>query len=324
MSRPRRDQRSDPADVKRQDPTAIPVTAIITTRNEEVNIGRCLRSVDGLVDQIFVIDSESSDQTVSIARQYADGVYNLPYVHGAIIPWIFQWGLDNLPIRNEWVLILEADQVVTSSLSIELIRLFGQGPLDHDGFYIRRVQMFRGQRIRFGGYGSKYLLKLFKRSSGRLDTGEQDTRVYVRGKLGKLRHPLVEENLKESEILFYLSKHLRYADAFAREEYERKTGTLKWVARPSFWGNPDERTLWMKVIYYRMPLYVRALFYFLYRYIIRLGILDGKQGAIFHFLQAFWFRLVVDIRLEELMRRRAEKIQSERAPGGGGPNGARA
>ena len=280
----------------------IPVTVMVTTRNEEANIDKCLRSVHGLVDQILVIDSESEDQTVPIARRYADDVYNLAYVHGAIIPWIFQWGLDNLPIRNEWVLILEADQVVPPELGQELVRLFGRGQIDEDGFFIRRKQIFRGRWIRFVGYGSKYLLKLLRRSRGRLDEREQDTRVYVRGRVGRLRHALVEENVKESEILFYLAKHLRYADAFAREEFERRKGGMAWLVRPSLFGTPDQRTLWMKAAYYHLPLYLRAALYFGYRYFFRLGILDGKEGAIFHFLQAFWFRLVVDVRLEELMR----------------------
>src|SRR2546426_384987 len=131
----------------------IPVTVMVTTRNEEANIDTCLRSVHGLVDQILVIDSESEDRTVPIARRYADDVYNLAYVHGAIIPWIFQWGLDNLPIRNEWVLILEADQVVPPDLGQELVRLFGGGPIAEDGFFIRRKQIFRGRWIRFGGHG---------------------------------------------------------------------------------------------------------------------------------------------------------------------------
>src|SRR6266571_3276076 len=113
----------------------IPVTVMVTTRNEEANIDTCLRSVHGLVDQILVIDLESEDRTVPIARRYADDVYNLAYV-----------------------------------------------------------------------YGAKYLLKLFRRSRGRLDEREQDTRVYVRGRVGRLRHALVEENVKESEILFYLAK----------------------------------------------------------------------------------------------------------------------
>jgi glycosyltransferase involved in cell wall biosynthesis len=279
----------------------IAVTLIVTTRNEEINIEKCLTSAHGFMDQIFVIDSESEDRTVEIARRHAE-VINLPYDHSKIIPWIYQWGLDNLPIRNEWVMILEADQELTPQLKDELQQLFTGADLGKNGYYVRRQQIFRGQPLRFGGYGSKYMLKLFRRSAGELDPDETDTRVYVKGEIGKLKHPIVEHNLKEDEILFYLQKHLRYADVFAREEFQRRQKGFNWKMPPKLFGTPDQRILWLKQLYFRLPLYVRPFLYFFYRYIVLLGILDGKQGGAFHFLQAFWFRLVWDMRLEELLK----------------------
>lgn len=284
----------------------IPVTAIVCTRNEEANVVKCLEALRGLVREVFVIDSESEDRTAELARAHGARVHTLDYVHEAIIPWIFQWGLDNLPIQTEWVLIMEADRVVGPDLAEELRELFRRPAIDENGFYIRRIQVFRGRRIRFGGYGRKYLLTLFRRDFAELDVKEQDTRVYVRGKTGRLKAPMIEENFKEAEILFYLQKHLRYVEAFARDELERRTTGFNWKLRPSPLGTPDQRVLWMKSIYYRTPLYLRAFLYYVYRYVFRLGFLDGRQGAIFHFLQAFWFRLVVDIRLAELQRARAE------------------
>ena len=227
-------------------------------------------------------------------------VVKLPYDHTRIIPWIYQWSLDNLPIRNDWVMILEADQLLTPALKDELLKLFSGGPIEQNGFYVRRRQVFRGKMLRFGGYGSKYMLKLFRRSCGELDPEETDTRVYVRGLVGKLRSPIIEENVKENDILFYLQKHLRYADVFAREELKREEEGINWKLNPTLFGTPDQRVLWLKQIFFTLPLYVRPFVYFLYRYVFLLGFLDGKQGAIFHFLQAFWFRLVWDIRLEEL------------------------
>jgi glycosyltransferase involved in cell wall biosynthesis len=279
----------------------IPLSVLVTTRNEEANVERCLQSVHGFADQIFVLDSESTDRTVEIASRFAE-VRTLAYEHGRIIPWIFQWGLDNLPLRHDWVLILEADQAVTPELRTEIAALLARPEVREDGFYIRRRQIFRGKPLRFGGYGSKVLLKLFRHSRSELDPVEQDTRVYVRGPVGRLRAPLDEWNRKEDFILFYLEKHLRYAEAFAQEEYERRRRHLPWKATPRLFGTPDERILWLKDRYYRMPLFVRPALYFLYRYFFLLGLLDGRTGFVFHFLQAFWFRLVVDVRLEELMR----------------------
>jgi glycosyltransferase involved in cell wall biosynthesis len=288
----------------------IPLSVLVTTRNEEANVERCLRSVHGFADQIFVLDSESADRTVEIASRFAE-VRTLAYDHGRIIPWIFQWGLDNLPLRHDWVLILEADQAVTPELRAEIAAVLACPEVREAGFYIRRRQIFRGRPLRFGGYGSKVLLKLFRRSRSELDPVEQDTRVYVHGPVGRLRSPLDEWNRKEDFILFYLEKHLRYAEAFAREEYERQRRRLPWKATPRFFGTPDERILWLKDRYYRMPLFVRPALYFLYRYFFLLGILDGRTGFVFHFLQAFWFRLVVDIRLEELLRENTAQDGSE-------------
>jgi hypothetical protein len=117
-----------------------------------------------------------------------------------------------------------------------------------------------------------------------------------------LRAPLEEWNKKEDAILFYLEKHLRYAEAFAREELLRRRTNLPFKLTPRFFGTSDERTLWLKTRYYRMPLFLRPTLYFLYRYFFLLGILDGGTGFLFHFLQAFWFRLIVDVRLSELLR----------------------
>jgi glycosyltransferase involved in cell wall biosynthesis len=280
----------------------VPLSVLVTTRDEEANLERCLASVHGFADQIFVLDSESRDRTVEIARRYAE-VHSLAYDHARIIPWIFQWGLDNLPLRNDWVLILEADQAVTPALREEIGALLTSSEIAENGFYVRRRQIFRGSPLRFGGYGSKLLLKLFRRSRAELDPVEQDTRVYVQGKVGRLHAPLEEWNRKEDSILFYLQKHLRYAEAFAQEEFDRRRRNLPWKATPRFFGTPDERILWLKDRYYRMPLFVRPALYFLYRYLFLLGVLDGKNGLVFHFLQAFWFRLIVDIRLEELRSR---------------------
>ena len=279
----------------------IPVTLLVTTRNEAANIEKCLRSAHPIIDQIFVIDSDSDDETVNISSRYAE-VVNLPYDHGKIIPWIYQWGLDNLPIRNDWVMILEADQMLTPELKLELEKLFASPAIRENGFYVRRRQVFRGRMLRFGGYGSKLMLKLFRRDAGELDPDETDTRVYVKGRVGRLNSSIVEENRKEDEILFYLGKHLRYADAFAKEELQRREEGFNWKQQPKLFGTPDQRVLWLKQMFFGLPLYIRPFVYFFYRYVILLGFLDGKQGAIFHFMQAFWFRLVWDIRLEELQR----------------------
>jgi glycosyltransferase involved in cell wall biosynthesis len=280
----------------------VPITVLLATRNEEANLSRTLATVAPWAEKVFVLDSESSDRTVEIAAAAGAEVVPLRYEHGRIIPWIFQWALDNLRIDHEWILILEADQAIPDSLRREIEQVVTDPSERRVGFYLRRLQIFRGKTIRFGGYGGKRLLKLFRKGRGELDPLEQDTRVYVRGEVGTLRTPLEEWNRKEDSILFYLEKHLRYAEAFAVEEHRRRTEFLTFKGTPRLFGTPDERVLWQKRLWYRMPLFVRPFLYFFWRYVLLLGFLDGANGFLFHFLQAFWFRLVVDVRLVELRR----------------------
>lgn len=170
-----------------------------------------------------------------------------------------------------------------------------------DGFYIKRRQVFRGRWIKHGGYYPKYLLKLFRRDKVSTDANDLvDHHFYVDGCVAKLNHDMIEDNWKENDISFWIEKHNRYASLLASEEFERRRNGRQELMEPSLAGNPDQRTLWLKRQWSRMPLYVRPFLYFLYRYIFRLGFLDGKEGFVFHFLQGFWFRLLVDIKLEEI------------------------
>src|SRR5690349_18112491 len=125
----------------------IPVTVLVITRNEEVNLERSLASVRDLCDQIIVIDSESKDRTVEIAKRFADHMHELPYDPMKIGPQLYQWSLDNSPIRNEWIFLLEADQSVTPELDAELRTLFA-GDIADQAFYVRRIQYFRGRALK--------------------------------------------------------------------------------------------------------------------------------------------------------------------------------
>lgn len=282
----------------------VPVSAIILTYNEEKNIGPCLQSVCDWVGEIFVVDSGSTDRTLEIAESFRAKIVHHPFESHAQ-QW--NWALRNLPIANDWVLGLDADQRLTPELRDELIELFtmkSHGVHGIDGFYVKRRQVFRGQWIRHGGYYPKYLLKLFRR--GRVSVDEHDLvdhHFWVSGPTARLQHDLVEDNQKEADLAFWVEKHTRYAVLHAQEEWARRNG-LQWPLKPSFFGNPDQRVAWLKQCWYHLPLYVRPFVYFFYRYFLRLGFLDGKQGFIFHFLQGFWYRLLVDIKLDELLQQR--------------------
>jgi glycosyltransferase involved in cell wall biosynthesis len=287
------------------------VSFVVLTRDEERNIAACLGSVAGWAAEIFVIDSGSVDDTLRIAENFGARVFSHSFETHAK-QW--DWALRNLPIKTDWVLALDADQSVTPELRGEITE-FISDPKNAavDGCYVRRRQVFRGRWIKHGGYYPKYLLKFFRRGAAWSDERDLvDHHFRVEGRVAKLRNDIIEDNQNEASISTWIGKHNRYAVLQAHEEFERRRAAPHVGTKPRLLGTPDERILWLKGAWIRLPLYVRPLIYFLYRYIFRLGVLDGKQGFIFHFLQAYWYRLLVDINLDEL--RRPSYKEPEREP----------
>jgi glycosyltransferase involved in cell wall biosynthesis len=298
---------AQPVGASQADKNSLLPIAVVLTQNEELNLEACLCSLAELIHTVYVVDSGSTDRTAEIAERYGAVFLQHPF-ESHTQQW--RWALDQLPLTAEWILGLDADQRLTSELREELRRLF-HGPADQlegvHGFYVKRRQVFRGRWIRHGGYYPKYLLKLFRRDKLVLDVDELvDHHFYVDGPVRKLRFDLIEDNRKEDDISFWIDKHNRYATRLAHEEVRRAGRTASPIA-PRLFGSPDQRILWLKSRWHRLPRYLRPVAYFVYRYFIRLGFLDGKEGFTFHFLQALWFRLLIDIEVEEILRRQAVK-----------------
>jgi glycosyltransferase involved in cell wall biosynthesis len=275
---------------------------IVLSRDEEANLSACLQSVSSLGCPIYVVDSGSTDRTVEIARATGAVIFEHPF-ESHTKQW--SWALANVPGEVEWVLGLDADQQLSPELSSEIARLFGEETSRlqaFDGFYLNRRQIFRGRWIRHGGYYPKYLLKLFRRSKVSLNEHDLvDHHFYVSGRTDRLRGDLIELNRKEDEIAFWIAKHNRYARFQAVEEAQLRRGVPSWPIQPAVFGDPDQRVLWLKERWRHLPLYWRPFLYFIYRYLMQLGLLDGKEGFVFHFLHAFWYRLLVDINLDEIL-----------------------
>jgi glycosyltransferase involved in cell wall biosynthesis len=300
------------------------LSVIIITLNEESNLARCVASLNGVNCEIVVVDSGSTDRTKEIASAAGARVVEHAFeTHTQ--QWL--WALDNLQLKSDWVFGMDADQRLSPELRHEINELFCREELSVrsdarereddklkriNGFYVKRRQVFRGKWIRHGGYYPKYLLKLFRRDKVKIETTDlMDHHFYVDNPIGKLQHDLIEDNKKENDISFWIDKHNRYASLLAREELLRNGNSSAQGLEPSLIGNPDQRTLWLKRVWTRLPLYVRPFLYFFYRYFLRLGFLDGKQGFIFHFLQGFWFRLLVDIKIDELRREQRSEVGSQ-------------
>jgi glycosyltransferase involved in cell wall biosynthesis len=279
------------------------VAVVVLALNEARNLSTCLESVRGWAHEVFVVDSGSTDETVAIARQHGAHVVTHAFESHAR-QWA--WALGTLPLTADWVLALDADQRLTPELREAISRRLAcrepgdGGPV---GYYVRRRQVFRGRWIRHGGYYPKYLLKLFRRGEAWTDHRDLvDHHFYVKGPTARLEADLVEDNRNEQDIAAWVAKHARYAALQAREELEGASREAPGAWQAWVHGSPDDRTRWLKARWAGLPLYLRPCLYFLYRYVLRLGFLDGTQGFVFHVLQGFWYRLLVDIHLDELRR----------------------
>jgi glycosyltransferase involved in cell wall biosynthesis len=278
---------------------------IILTYNEEVHLGRLLQSASDLNAPIFILDSGSTDKTIAIGEQYGATFLQHQFENH---PTQWDYALKNFPVKTPWVICLDADQVVTPELKNRLSNFRDQDHSGISGIYFNRKNFFKGRWIKHGGYYPFYLLKMFRYGIGYSDINENmDHRFIVPGKLEVWKDGIIlEENLKENNISFWIDKHNRYSDLVAQEEVERMMEMRTQTIQPRFWGTPDERTAWRKQLWWKLPRYVRPMIYFIQRTIFQLGILDGRTGIIFHFLQGFWFRLIVDIKIDEIIKQRKD------------------
>lgn len=278
-----------------------PYSFIILTYNEEMHLPRLLQSIAGLNAPVFILDSGSTDQTMAIGTEFGAQFLQHPFENH---PKQWDYALKNFAIQTPWVICLDADQIVTPELKQHLINFRDEDYAGIDGIYFNRKNFFKGRWIKHGGYFPFYLLKMMRYGVGYSDTNENmDHRFVVPGKTSIWKDGyLLEENLKENNISFWIAKHNRYSDLVAQEEVERMQLGKAQTENPDFWGSPNERKAWRKQLWWKLPRYVRPMLYFTQRIIFQLGFLDGRTGIIFHFLQGFWFRLIVDIKIEEILK----------------------
>lgn len=279
---------------------------IILTYNEEKHLPRLLDSIKSLNAETFIIDSGSTDETIQIANHYNCTILSHKFENH---PKQWDFALNNCSVKTPWVVCLDADQIVLPELFTLLSNFNADDFRDINGIYFNRKNFFKGKWLQHGGYFPIYLLKMFRFSVGFSDLNENmDHRFIVPGKhlIWKTGY-LKEENLKENNISFWINKHNRYSDLVAEEEHERWKNLRSQTLRPNLFGSPDERTAFLKGIWWKLPLFFRPFLYFSYRFFFKLGFLDGKYGIIFHFLHAFWFRLLVDIKLDELKKQQTEQ-----------------
>ncbi len=282
-----------------------PFTFIILTYNEAQHLPRLLQSIKELNAPVFVLDSGSTDDTVAIGESFGARFLQNPFKNH---PKQWDFALKNFDIQTPWVIGLDADQIVTPELKRRLATFDDEAYRNINGIYFNRKNFFKGKWVKYGGYYPFYMLKMFRYSVGYSDLNENmDHRFIVPGETMVWKDGIIlEENLKENSIRFWIDKHNRYSDQIAIEEVERLQQLRTQAVPARFWGSPNERKAWFKNVWFKLPRYVRPMLYFTYRMIFQLGILDGRTGVIFHFMQGFWFRLLVDIKIDELLKQQNE------------------
>jgi glycosyltransferase involved in cell wall biosynthesis len=270
-----------------------PISVLIPTYNEEVNLADCLASVVEWVEEIIVIDSFSTDRTVEIARSFGVQVVTHEFITPAQQK---NWALEHLPIQNDWVLFLDADERVPPALRDEIAQTVLQNGNGYDGFWMRYRLMFYGKWIRHCGWYPVWLLRLVRRSKARWEDRAVDEHIILEGKAGYLENDLIHENLKD--MTFWIEKHNRYASQNAQIYYDLLQGKSSSGVSANLFGSQAERKRFIKQnIWLYLP--GRGLLFFLYLYIFRLGFLDGKHGFIFCMMHGI-FQQFITVKLWEL------------------------
>ena len=275
------------------------ISVIILTYNEEQHISRCIESVRDLANEIFIVDSKSTDRTVDVAESLGARIFSNPWLNYATQ---FNWALDNLPISGDWVMRLDADEYLTPQLIAEIEAELHSIGFDIDGVYCSRRMTFLGKLIRYGGVFPVRVLRLFRIGRGRCENRWMDEHIKVSGRTADFSGELIDDNL--NSLTWWTAKHNSYA---SREAVDMLNLEYNFIPHDTVAnlrnGKQAGIKRWIKeVVYARLPGGFRSFVYFIYRYVIRLGFLDGRAGMAFHFLQGFWYRYLVDAKVAEVKR----------------------
>ncbi|HWQ45651.1 MAG TPA: glycosyltransferase family 2 protein [Longilinea sp.] len=280
----------------------VDLTILIMTFNEKIHIERCIRSVMGLTDKIIIIDSFSTDHTVPIAQALGVKVVQRTWKNQADQ---FQWGLEQFGSQTEWIMRMDADEYLEPDLITELQEKLPALEPGIDGIHIKRKVFFEGKWIRFGGSYPQTLLRIWRKGKGRCEQRWMDEHMVLppSSKTVTAKGHIVDDNLKG--ITFWTEKHNIYASREAADLLNRKYALFS--QDTNLTGNLDSQAKRKRFVkekgYSRLPTGWRAFAYFCYRYFLLLGFLDGRKGFSWHFLQGWWYRYLVDVKIREIEER---------------------
>ena len=277
--------------------TPLPITAIILAFNEEIHIARCLQRLASWVERMVVIDSFSTDRTVEIARSFGADVLQHPFKNHADQ---FRWGLQAAAPTTPWVMRVDSDEYFEASVPGLLRVLLPALGDDVTGVIVKRKFIFRERWIRHGRYYPTQLLRIWRKGAGDIEQRWMDEHIILRrGRTALLEGgDLVDHNL--SGLDAWIAKHNRYATLAMVDYLNRELGLFDEDTRIDATDGAAKRNRFLKnSVYARLPLYLRAVLMYVYRYVFRLGFLDGRAGLVFHFMHGLWLFMLIDAKLDE-------------------------
>ncbi len=276
----------------------IPLSIIILTYNEEKNIRDCIDSIIGFTENIFIVDSGSTDKTHEILSGYPVEVVHHPFENYSQQR---NWAISNLPISTEWILNMDADHRLTSEFKDDIANWFTKGiPENINGFMASRKTMFMGKWIKYGGHYPTYHAVMFRKGKGHCEEKLYDQHFMVDGETLKIKGDIID--LITDSLSTFTQRHDKWSTLEAGEQFKGREHGSSGIINGKLSGDPIQQRRYIKNIYERFPLFVRPVIYFIIRYFFRLGFLDGIRGLIFHFLQCFWFRFLIDAKIYELKK----------------------
>lgn len=278
--------------------TMKPISAIILTLNEELHLERCLRSISPICEEIILIDCGSTDSTLSIAEQFGARVLYHPWKNYSLQ---FNWGLEHAQIKTPWTMRVDADEYLSPELAGRLMEELPKLPESTLGVYLTRTMCFLGTPLR---HSARFpMLRAWRTGKATCEQRWMDEhmKLAAKGDTICLREELIDDNL--NDLSWWTQKHNGYA---SREAVDMLNIRHSFLASEGFnlpLNSIENSKRKMKEGYYgKMPLFFRAFVYFCYRYIFKLGFMDGYDGFIFNVLQGFWYRFLVDAKIYQTER----------------------
>ncbi|MGG2201582.1 glycosyltransferase family 2 protein [Paenibacillus validus] len=287
----------------------IDLTVIILTKDEENNIEKCIRSFMGIAKRFVIVDSFSKDRTKEICLGLGLDFYEHEFTDHASQ---FNWALKHTDITTQWTMRMDADEELTEELCEEIQTKINLLPPETNGIILKRRVYFMGKWIKHGGVYPQCLLRVFRTGTAVCEQKLMDEHIILLGgETVTFDKDMIDNNTKNLE--WWTQKHNWYSNKEVSEFLQNKKQIQKNQDEviPSLFKGQAERNRWLKYfIYYRIPLFTRPMVYFIYRYIFKLGFLDGKEGIVFHFLQGCWYRFLVDAKILELQKIQKSKVGS--------------